>query len=81
MVKPPAAPGKKANTLLIQKMTGNPVQVKLINGVVLRGVFKCIDGYFNVALDEVLEEHKTPSGEVTSRALGEMFLRGNNGKS
>jgi U6 snRNA-associated Sm-like protein LSm6 len=38
----------------LQNLLGRPVVVKLNSGVDYRGVLACLDGYMNIALEQVM---------------------------
>ncbi len=40
----------------LQNLLGRPVVVKLNSGVDYRGVLACLDGYMNIALEQVITD-------------------------
>ena len=59
----------------LKAIRGQPVLVRLSNGVDYKGVLACLDGYMNVAMEQA-EEHV--DGQLRS-SYGDCFIRGNNG--
>ena len=55
---------------------GRPVGVRLSDGTEYRGILVCLDGFMNVAMEQVEE---FVEGSLKSK-LGDCFIRGNNGK-
>jgi U6 snRNA-associated Sm-like protein LSm6 len=58
----------------LRGVTGRPIIVKLNSGVEYRGILACVDGFFNVALEQT-EEYV---GGIKKAQLGDAFIRGNN---
>eukprot|EP00924_Labyrinthula_sp_SR-Ha-C_P013157 snap_masked-scaffold_12-processed-gene-11.70-mRNA-1 protein AED:0.00 eAED:0.00 QI:39/0/0.5/1/0/0.5/2/110/78 len=65
---------KKAPNDFLKKAVGRPVLVKLNSGTQYKGVLTCLDGFMNLAMEQV-EEYD--NGVVVSKYT-DCFLRGNN---
>jgi hypothetical protein len=48
------------------QVTGRPVVVKLNTGVDYKGVLACLDGYMNIAMEQVGSNHSTPPPHPSS---------------
>ena len=57
----------------LSNMLGQPVLVKLNDGIEYKGTLACLDGFMNVALSQATEVAKDKT-----TFYGDLFLRGNN---
>ncbi|KAF0987353.1 hypothetical protein HZS_7260 [Henneguya salminicola] len=65
---------RKNPSEFLKGIVGNPVIVKLNNGLDYRGILTCLDGYMNLVLEKT-EEYV--NGELKQKH-GDSFIRGNN---
>ena len=66
--------GRKNPSDFLKAVLGRPVVVKLNSGVDYRGVLACLDGYMNIAMEQ-MEEYV--NGQLKAK-YGDCFIRGNN---
>jgi U6 snRNA-associated Sm-like protein LSm6 len=67
-------PIKKTPSDYLKTVLGRPVSIKLVNGIVYKGILACLDGYLNVALEQCIEIDL----KGQTRNYGDAFIRGNN---
>jgi len=53
-------PSDNAHGVVFVQVTGRPVVVKLNTGVDYKGVLACLDGYMNIAMEQVGPNHTAP---------------------
>ena len=58
----------------LQNLLGRPVVVKLNSGVDYRGVLACLDGYMNIALEQVNVGHLDFDEHTARRLIGSWIL-------